>query len=164
MKRYLASLLLLLPVALIADAAPLAVTIEAQQLEMDRLKETSIYRGDVVLNRGALQIKADTITIFNKEKQLHRVEASGKPITLVHQGDEQIEPMRARADWIEYLPQQGQVILKGNAFLWRSNNEFSGEQIRYDMQKQLIKASGDKDGSERVRVLLQPATEEEKQP
>ncbi len=158
--------LLLLPLPLLAAKAatadkPAPITIEADQLELDQGKGTSLYRGNVVLQRGAMQIKADTITIHTTGRQLEWVQAKGSPVYLDQEATADAGPMHAEAAQMEYQPQNEVVKLQGNAHLWRDGNEFSGEQIRYNLKRQLVKASGAKDGESRVRVLLQPESTEQ---
>ncbi len=160
MPRWPLSLLLLLPLSLPAEQTtgkPAPITIEADRLELDQKRGSSHYQGNVLLQQGALQIKADSITLHTVNKKLQRAVAKGQPATLLQQGDTPETAMRAEAQLMEYLPQNGQVELTGQARLWRNGNEFSGEQISYNLKQQLVKASGSEQGDGRVRVLLQPA-------
>lgn len=154
MPRWPLSLLLLLP--LLVAAAPAPITIEADRLELDQKHGSSHYQGNVVLQQGGLQIKADSITLHTVNKKLQRAVAKGQPATLLQQGDTPESAMRAEAQLMEYHPQGERVELQGEARLWRNGNEFSGEQISYDLKQQLVKASGSGQGDGRVRVLLQP--------
>jgi lipopolysaccharide export system protein LptA len=165
-KLWLGLLLLPLSVHAAKPASPAAekpapITIEADQLELDQNKGTSLYRGNVVLQRGTLQIKADSITIHSAGKKLQWVQAKGNPVYLDQGATADAGPMHAEASQIEYQPQNEVVKLQGRAQLWRDGNEFSGEQIRYDLKRKLVKASGDKEGESRVRVLLQPESTEQ---
>ena len=157
------SLLLLLPLSLNAaqpatnGTAPF--TVEADQMELDQTKGTSTYSGNVTLIQGGLELRAERITLYTVNRQLQRVVSEGKPTSMERQQGGQEPPLRARAEWIEYQPQQQLVQLRGKALLWHDGNEFSGEQISYDLEQKLVRASGDKQGDSRVRVLLQPANE-----
>ena len=165
MKHWYLSLLLLLPLA--AEPAPnsenkpAAISIEADRMELDQKHGTSHYRGNVILQQGTLQIKADTITLYSVKKKLQRAVAKGSPATLQQQDDDGAGVLRATAMHMEYLPQSEVVKLRGKAQLWRDGNEFSGEQISYDLKQQIVKATGDEHGDGRVRVLLQPPSENE---
>lgn len=163
MKHRLLSLLLLLPLPLAAEqpataatdkAAP--VTIEADRMELNQKLGTSHYQGRVILVQGALRIEAETITLYSVEKKLRRAVAEGSPATLLQQGDEEAGPIRGEAAHMEYLPLARAIELSGQARLWRDGDEFSGEQISYNLEQQLVKASGAPQGDGRVRVLLQP--------
>lgn len=163
-------LLLLLPLPLAAAPAspekankPVPVTIEADRLELDQKLGTSHYLGRVILEQGPLQIKAESITLYSVEKKLHRAVAEGNPATLLQQGDSEAGPIRAEAAHMEYLPQSREIQLSGKARLWRDGNEFSGEQISYNLKQQLVKASGNTQGDSRVKVLLQPESTSQEQ-
>jgi lipopolysaccharide export system protein LptA len=169
MKHWFLSLLLLLPLPLAAEQPtpvaadkPLPVTIEADRMELNQKLGTSHYQGRVILVQGALQIQAEEITLYSVEKKLQRAVAEGTPATLLQQGDEESGPIRGEATHMEYLPLGREIRLNGQARLWRDGNEFSGEQINYNLDQQLVKASSDTQGDGRVRVLLQP--EDDAQP
>jgi lipopolysaccharide transport protein LptA len=97
------------------------------------------------------------------EKKLQRAVAEGAPATLLQQGDSETGPIRAEAARMEYLLQSKEIQLTGKARLWRDGNEFSGEQISYNLKQQLVKASGNTQGDGRVRVLLQPENTRQEQ-
>lgn len=167
MHRWPLSLLLLLPLALAAaPAAPPSattpVTIEADRMELDQKNNTSRYQGHVILVQGSLRINADSITLYSTGGTLLRAVVDGSPATLQQQGADEAQTMRARATQMEYLPRDGVIELRGQAQLWRGGNEFNGEQIRYDLKQQLVRATGTSQGSDtgRVRVLLQPEGEQ----
>lgn len=170
MKHLPLSLLLLLslpvtaapPTADTADK-PLPVTIEADHLELDQKRGTSHYQGRVILVQGPMQINAESITLYSVEKKLQRAVAEGAPATLLQQGDSKAGPIRAEATRMEYLLQSKEILLTGKARLWRDGNEFSGEQISYNLKQQLVKASGNTQGDGRVRVLLQPENTRQEQ-
>ncbi len=51
-------------------------------------------------------------------------------------------------------------MLDGGAHLWRGKSEFSGSHIEYDSLKDIVKASKAETGEERVKVIIQPKTQE----
>ncbi len=142
-----------------AQQAP--ITIEADSMELNQSDGTNHYKGNVVLLRGALQIRADSILLYTKGKQLQRAVAEGNPVHLTQENTTGGDPMKAESEYMEYLPQSEIIELKGKALLWRAGNKFSGDKIRYDLKEQTVRASGDEQGSGRVRVLLQPETTED---
>ncbi|MCW8919224.1 MAG: lipopolysaccharide transport periplasmic protein LptA [Gammaproteobacteria bacterium] len=171
MKHRLLSLLLLLPLPLpLAAEQPAAtdktapVTIEADRMELDQKLGTSHYQGRVIMVQGALRIEAEAITLYSVEKKLRRAVAEGGPATLLQQGDDKTGPIRGEAAHMEYRPLARTIALSGQARLWRGGDEFSGEQINYNLEQQLVTASGapqesgqdSGQGGGRVRVLLQP--------
>ncbi len=162
MKQPLLSLLLLLsltsPLAAAQEGGKKAppVSIEADRLELDQGRGVSHYLGNVVMSRGSLSIRADKVTLHTENNKLKRAVASGKPVTLVRQPGDEGEAVRAEANEMEYLPSAEQIKLRGNARLWRDGNEFSGEQIDYNLKQQVVRASGDREKEGRVRVILQP--------
>lgn len=170
MKRWPVSLILLLAFALArAENLPAgtastqaAITIEADSMELNQRTGTTNYKGNVVLVRGGLKIKADSITLFTKDNTLQRAVADGNPVRLEQAGSEAYTAMHAESEHMEYRPLSETIELKGKALLWRDGNQFTGQNIRYDLKKQTVKATGGGEENGRVRVLLQPQTEPEK--
>lgn len=170
MKRWHLNLILLLPFTLAqaenlpssAEGTRGAITIEADSMELNQRTGTTNYKGNVVLVRGGLQIKADSITLYTKDNKLQRAVADGNPVRLEQAGSEAYTAMRAESEHMEYKPLSDTIELKGKALLWRDGNQFTGQNIRYDLKKQTVKASGSGEENGRVRVLLQPQSEPEK--
>lgn len=161
MKTWLTSLLLLtvtsLPAAEGQKQEP--ITIEADRLELDQKSGTSIYVGNVILLQGGLELQADSLTLYSDNKQLRKAIALGNPVHLSQKQAGKGEVLRAEAGYMEYLLTTRVVELKQKAHLWRNGDEFIGERVLYDMDRELVKASGEKDGPGRVRVILQPDSE-----
>lgn len=143
-----------------------AVTILSDHAELDRKTGMVMYEGNVTLTQGSLRIEAEQLLLFRKGDQLERVTARGTPARyeqIISDGD---SLTRAHGKRIDYMAVQREILIEGNARLEQDGNQFSGEQIRYDMLRDIISAQGGEskpgeEGKQRIKVILQPQTSQE---
>lgn len=162
MRRLFASLLLLLPVALAAQEIPREpISVVADRLEMSSESGLSTYEGNVEMRQGSMRLHADSFRLQSKGSTLQAAVARGTPATIEQTDPQTGELLKANAAHIEYRISEGILELKEGAHLLRGKDEFSGEHITYELDKQVVRASGQKNGKEdgRVRVILQPGKE-----
>ncbi|GGY58064.1 lipopolysaccharide export system protein LptA [Bacterioplanes sanyensis] len=141
------------------------VTILSDHAELDRKTGMVVYEGNVTLTQGSLRIEADQLLLFRDGEQLERATARGKPARyqqIISAGDALTE---AHGQRIDYLAQQREVVIQGDAHLEQDGNQFSGELIRYDMLRDTISAEGGEEkpgeeGKQRIKVIIQPQATE----
>lgn len=124
-------------------AAKAVIDIKAQYLLLDENKGVSKYKGNVLFKKDSLTIKADTVTLFHKNKKLDKAIITGSPADVQHQPDNE-EQVHSQAENMEFFVHDDRLILKGNAFVIQGNQHFSGEIIEYDTRQRIISASGKK--------------------
>jgi len=117
------------------------IEIKAQYLLLDREKGISKYKGNVLLTKDTLIIKADTVTLYFNGEKLIKALIKGSPADVQHQPDNEAKT-HSQANEIEYLIVEEQLILKGQAFVNQGNRHFSGEYIEYDTHQRTITAVG----------------------
>ena len=147
------------------------IEIEAQQVEVNAQDGTSIYQGDVRLNRGSMKIRAEKIILKQTE---HEVSAdiqgiTGKPAEFSQRGDSG-EPMNAKAQRIKYFSHRDTIEFEGGAEIQRAADTVKSDHIRYDLRAEQILAGviDDKgkpktDGN-RVRIVIQPPADNTETP
>jgi lipopolysaccharide export system protein LptA len=135
--------------------------LSAEHAEMNNATGVSVYTGDVVLTQGTMRITADKMTVYTTAGgDLARVIAEGKNATFRQLPEGQQLHVTARAPDMEYRPlAPGYVLLQGGAVLTQGKNEFKGETIRYDMQKDTVVAQAAKDSDQRIRITFFPDKE-----
>ena len=117
------------------------VDIKSHYLLLDENKGISIYKGDVLLTKGTLVIKADEITLYSDGKELTKALIIGSPADVQHQPENE-EKVHSQAKTIEYFVTENRLELKGDAFVDQGERHFSGEYIEYDTRERIITASG----------------------
>lgn len=158
--RYL-SAIALLSLSVMADGNEQQVVyIEADKLEIDDAQGVSIYQGNVRLTRGALELTADKLTLLGSREALKKMIADGSPVRFKQQLSHTQGEMRAVAKRMEYAADSEKLFLHGEAQLWQGGNEFSGDYIEYHVHDETVIAHSGENDSGRVRVIIQPSTEQ----
>lgn len=147
--------------AIAADDASQPISVEADQLELNQKTGISIYTGNVRMQQGSTLLLAERLELHSVNKQLKEGYADGTPAHMEQVDPETGELIRAEALHMEYRFDDGQLVLKREAHLWRGGDEFSGSHLIYDKANKSVRAFGDKknNGDGRVRVILQPEKE-----
>lgn len=139
------------------ENAPLHI--EADQLEIHDKESYSIYKGNVIINKGSLKITGDKIIIKNKDAKLHSIQINGTPATFFQLNDFD-EAISAESNKMDYQAHSGVLELKQKATLIKNKNHFSSEHIIYNTLKDIVKA-GDQntEGTQappRVKITIYP--------
>ncbi len=155
----LCSLTLLLPLspvwALESDRNQ-PITIDADTAERDELAGTITYSGNVQMAQGSMRIDADKIIIYNNKDKVTKIIARGKPAQYQQQPSEDVGKVIAKAHTIEYRIDQESLRLIKEASLQQEGTSLSGTRIEYDVRKSVVKASGNQNQQERVRMVIPP--------
>ena len=157
------SLLLLLAVwPLVGLALPgdsdQPIEVEADRLEVRDDENRSIYRGNVRLRQGSLEITSDRLVIhFNDQRDLVLMEMTGSPARFRQLDDERRE-MLGEARQINYTESDSLLELRDAARFSHAGDTIEGERIRIDTESNSIEAGGD-DPEQRVKMLIQPRQE-----
>ncbi len=133
------------------------ITITADTAVRDEKQGFTIYRGNVHMIQGSMDIVADVLTIYHETEQADKIVAEGKPAKM-QQRPEIGEPMvRARAEVIEYFKVEDRVHLKVNAYIFQDGSSVTGDSIDYYITEQLVRAeSQESPDGKRVQVVIEP--------
>jgi lipopolysaccharide export system protein LptA len=131
------------------------IQIEADKLEIDDSKNISVYEGNVRMQQGSLDIKADRIILhFDTDRNLERLDITGTP-AIFKQLNARKQPISGSAQQMEYYEQQSLLEMKGEARFKSENDTLESEAISINTETEAIQA-GDPQGKSRVRMLIQP--------
>jgi len=177
------------PTLQLNDAQP--IQLEARSTDFDYKNNTLVFHG-VRIAQGGLSIEADDGTATGLDfKDSHWVfrgnvriavpdgtlssdearisfagnliataEITGTPAQFEQKRDKGIA--RGRAHKIEYQPSAGTVRLSEEAWLSDGDNEISGQTLVYNMRDQRVIANPDEQGSQPVRITINPKKAEPK--
>lgn len=140
------------------------VNLEADSADIDDKQGVSVYRGNVILTQGSMQLKADELTLYhNNKRDLTKAIATGKPAKFKQRPDGKDADMNATANKMIFYVLEDKIHLIDEAVLWQNKDSFRGNKIVYDTKAGTVKATGgvkvkgDKKGKkERIRVTIQP--------
>ena len=132
------------------------VEIEADSVDINESKGTSIYQGDVEINQGSMQLKADTVTVFYEDRKPQKLVATGKPVRFKQLPDNAEQYVTGKGNKLVYNINSEELILTENAELLQGKDSFKSDRIVYDRVKARLKAGSAAQGNQRVRVSIQP--------
>ena len=137
--------------------------IEADRAELNDADGVSVYRGNVKVTQGTLELTGDTMTVYNKGNDVSKVIMDGKPATYKQRPDNKDKDVRARALRMEYTINPEYIILLKEAEVEQEGNTLHSERIEYDVATDKVNAGTDKP-NDRVRIVIQPKTEKKAAP
>lgn len=151
---------LAMPLSALAQTSQQApVEVEADRLDLDQRAGTAVYTGDVDIRQGAMQLRGERVEIERNEAgELSLATATGERAYLRHQAEGQEGPTEGWARRIIYHVAERRVELIDQAELIQQGDTFSGGRLEYFIDREVIQARSDVDGSEpqRIRMTLQP--------
>ena len=132
------------------------IEIASQQSFLDRIASRSVYRGNVLITQGTLELKAEEMQIDasnGEDKEIFV--ATGSPAQYSQQ-QENGSMVYARANKIEYHRETRTLTLEGNAEVEQNSSSVKGNSIKFNMELEQIIAQGENQGDGRVITILQP--------
>ena len=151
------ALLLLSPCAVgLSSDKDAPVELEADSADINQKTGTTIYQGRVKVTQGSMILTADKVVIDYKDNKAHKFTATGTPARFQQLPDNEETPIKGKGQTILYLIKSEELVLTGDAELHQGGDRFSSDKIVYDRVKAQLKAGSAAQGSERVRVTIQP--------
>ncbi|HHF3076323.1 TPA: lipopolysaccharide transport periplasmic protein LptA [Vibrio diabolicus] len=132
---------------------PVYINSDTQQVDMK--SNQVIFKGDVSLKQGSINIDADRIVVTRdpKTEAIKQIQAFGKPAKFSQLMDDG-KTLSGQAVELDYRISTDELTMKGQAQLAQDNNTIKGSSIRYQIGKQKLVADSSKE--ERVTTILQP--------
>jgi lipopolysaccharide export system protein LptA len=134
--------------------------LEADNADLDEMKAISVYTGNVFVQQGSLQIRADVVTIHHLEnRQPEKIIATGAPATYRQEVEGEQEEVQAEALRMEYLTEKDEITLIEQAVVYQGEDTFRNDRIVYDRANARVKAGAIVQGKDRVKILINPGTQ-----
>ncbi|PFG55231.1 lipopolysaccharide export system protein LptA [Vibrio sp. ES.051] len=132
---------------------PVYINSDTQQVDMK--SNQVIFKGDVSLKQGSINIDADRIVVTRdpKTEAIKQIQAFGQPAKFSQLMDDG-KTLSGQAVELDYRLAKDELTMKGQAQLAQDNNTIKGSSIRYQIGKQKLVADSSKE--ERVTTILQP--------
>jgi lipopolysaccharide export system protein LptA len=147
-------------VALQSDAAQ-PMLIEADRVEVDEGKSTSLYLGQVQVDQGTMRLLADQVTVHHRsDRQIKYIIARGEPASYKQQLDGEQGEMQAFAKRMDYDADRDELILTGEALVIQGTDRIASERIVYDRAHARVQAGGDS----RVKIQMTPQAKKDGKP
>ena len=136
-----------------------SITIKADSTIRDEKNGITTFKGDVIIEQGSLSIAAEKVIVYGS-KTISRIVATGKPAKLKQRPDINKGVVTAQSHKIEYSFTTEVIELTAKAYIHQDGTEVRGNNITYDIAKQVFKAKGT-NKEDRVKVVMQPDAIEE---
>ena len=156
---YLLTLLPTLSYALETDREQ-PIRIEADAAIVDETKGSSVYRGNVIITQGTLEVTANEVEIFTADSEVIQIIAKtekGSEVLAHYQQqiNEAMDMVVADAKKITYLVQEERLHLSGDARLQQVQDVFTGQLLYYDLGRGIVNLNSS-GGSDRVNMTIIP--------
>ncbi|WP_355661429.1 lipopolysaccharide transport periplasmic protein LptA [Halomonas salifodinae] len=147
-----AGLLALATPALAQQGQPIEV--EADRLELDEGAGTAVYSGEVEIRQGDLRLTGARVTIQrNAAGEVSRLTATGERAYL-EQRPAEGDLIQGWGRTIVYHTAERRVELIDRAELHRGADTFNGAYVEYRIDRRLVEARADAEGTDRQRVRM----------
>ncbi len=158
MRHRYASLLLAL-LAATASGLPedreQPIRLQANRASFDQRTGVSTYEGNVEVSQGTMYLGAEqAVVIFDADGRFQRMEATGQPARFRYQPSIDKPRIDGTGQRVEYDAAAARVVVSGNAHFVQGGDEFTGERIVYDLDRDQVNASGPPGG--RIEFIIQP--------
>lgn len=131
------------------------IKIQSNDASLEQLKQEAVYRGNVIVTQDDNILRSDELIVKrDPHGRLNVITATGKPATFTGKRANDLKPLHATAQTIYYYPEKQLIVLEGEATLEHEQDKFAGPSLSYNLEKQVISASSQKDV--RPTVILHP--------
>ena len=136
------------------------ISIQADAAIVDEANGSSVYKGNVIITQGTLEVTANEVEIFTAAGEVIQIIATTDKDSkvLVHyqqQINEAMEMVVADAQKITYLIQEERLHLSGDARLQKVQDVFTGQLLSYDLERGIVNLNS-LGGSDRVNMTITP--------
>jgi lipopolysaccharide export system protein LptA len=136
------------------------IRIQADAAFVDETNGSSVYKGNVIITQGTLEVTANEVEIFTAAGEVIQIIAttnkdSGVLAHYQQQINEDLEMVVADAQKITYLIQEDRVHLSGDARLQKVKDVFTGQLLTYDLKHGIVNLNS-LGGSDRVKMTITP--------
>lgn len=131
------------------------IQLEASRGQLDQKTGVSVYEGNVIITQGSMRLTADTVTIYVKDNNFQRMEATGAPANLRYKPTADKPEIQGASPRVEYDVAGAKVTMSGGAKLTQGQDVFTGDRIEYDLKGDVVRARGAGDNG-RIQFTIQP--------
>jgi lipopolysaccharide export system protein LptA len=129
------------------------VLIEADKVEVDEGKSTSLYIGHVQVDQGSMRLLADRVTVHHyTDRRIKYIIARGEPAFYKQLLDDNQGEMQAFAKRMDFDAERDELILTGDALVIQGKDRIASDRIVYDRGNARVQA-GD---LSRVKITFNP--------
>lgn len=129
------------------------IELAADSVDIDEAKGVSVYKGDVDLRQGTMRLRADVVTVYQRERKPSRIVANGRPAKFQQQSNK--GTVKGEARQLEYEVSSENLVLTGDAVVTQGKDSMRSDRIIYDRVRSKVKAGAAAKGKQRVRISIE---------
>ncbi len=133
-------------------SAPLEL--KAESAQFDQTQGIGRYEGNVVLQQGTLELKADRGLMYLKDGELDKIEAFGNPILIKYLPDANKPWLEGQGKKLIYFPQTGILKISDQVEFIQGSDHFIGDEVEYNTITDQINAKSTSDRP--IKFIIQP--------
>ena len=138
------------------------IHLEADRAELDQAAGVSVYRGNVVIAQGGLEIRADQVTVHTEDGAVQHLVADGEPARFRRDAGNGRKAVRGHGQRLEYRLGEWGLAVSGAAEIVQGGDVVRGGRILYDIASDRVRARpAPGQAGERVRIILSPRGSEQ---
>lgn len=138
------------------DDASKPINIKADSAEINDITGVSVYRGNVKITQGSMQLTGEKVVLETANKKVKKIIAEGD-LSTFRQTTDDGKLINAEAKKMVYKISANEVVLTNNAKLTESGNTFASDRIVFYTDKEIVSA-GSSSGNDRVNITVFPET------
>ncbi|ODS23882.1 lipopolysaccharide transport periplasmic protein LptA [Candidatus Endobugula sertula] len=127
------------------------INISANQAHKNSKQGVTVYKGNVIMTQGSINITADKVTIHDNNGEVDKIVATGTPATFKQQPKPESGLVTAQALTLEYELKKESLVLLNEALLKQEGKTTRSNKITYDIKTAVMNA-GDDTG--RVQMII----------
>ena len=139
-----------------SDDSSKPINIKANSAEINDATGISIYRGNVKITQGSMQLTGETVVLETANKKVQKITAEGNLSTFKQTTDDG-KLIDAEAKKMVYRITANEIVLTDDAKLTESGNTFTSDRIVFYTDKEIVNA-GSSSGNDRVSITVLPDT------
>ncbi len=139
-----------------SDDASKPINIKADSAEINDLTGISVYRGDVKITQGTMQLTGEKVILETANKKVQKIIAEGNLSTFKQITDDG-KLINAEAKKMVYSITSNEIVLTNDAKLTEAGNTFASDRIVFYTDKEIVSA-GSSSGDDRVNITVLPET------
>ena len=132
------------------------ILLDAESAQIDNNKGLSIYKGNVSIKQGDVELTGDIVFVYTKNRRITKIVSKGSDSNQAYfkEGlNSQYGLITAWAKTITFDVEKRSVCLEKNAKVKRFNETFYGAYILYNEKLKTVTAHGD---TEKVKFIFYP--------
>ena len=130
--------------------------ISANNQSIDLANNVAIYKGNVKITQGSIEIIAEFLKVYNHGRRGDEVMVfSGEPAQFSQTMDDKSR-ISAKAKNIRFERATNLMKLSNDVSVSWGDNVVTGDSIHYDINKRILNADGNQKNDEQVTTILQP--------